>query len=246
MANVIVLNENLIPSADMLRSLQLNVSADFYIPSSISEKRFQCFCRSPEFDLSEVHEGSRINVRKLKIQDQNALLVLVHGVDIRNNDLETRQAFAHLLASEMEFVKTDKNTNGLLLLGDFNMNPYDRGMTLATGLNAMMTRSCASKGRRHYMGKDYDCYYNPMWGLFGDNTKGPAGTVYDASNQGPYGWNMLDQVLIHHTLVPLFHDVDILTTTGKESLMNREGHPDAEHASDHFPILVNFKGVNHE
>ncbi|OHB59995.1 MAG: hypothetical protein A2167_06825 [Planctomycetes bacterium RBG_13_46_10] len=119
-------------------------------------------------------------------------------------------------------------------------------MNLAAGLNAMMTRSCVAKGTRRHLGKDYDFYYNPMWSLFGDNTRGPAGTVYDTSNQGPYGWSMLDQVLFHHSIVPLFHDVEILTSAGGYSLMDENGHPDAKNFSDHFPILVTLCGGDHE
>ena len=118
----------------------------------------------------------------------------------------------------------------------------DRGMNLAAGLNAMMTKSCIERGSRTHLEKEYDFYYNPMWSLLGDNTDGPAGTVYDTSNQGPYGWSMLDQVIINHSIVELFQNVRILTEAGTESLMNSKGHPDAKNASDHFPILVDFRG----
>jgi exonuclease III len=161
-------------------------------------------------------------------------------VDIRNYDPATRQSFAEGLATEMRFVQREKKTNRLILLGDFNMNPFDRGMNLAPGLNAMMTKACVTSGYRTYLSERYDFYYNPMWSLFGDNTDGPAGTIYNTSSQGPYGWSMLDQVIIHHTVVGLFHRVKILTEAGTESLMNKNGRPDTNNASDHFPILVSF------
>nr|WP_197527166.1 hypothetical protein [Pirellulimonas nuda] len=166
------------------------------------------------------------------------MLTLIHGVDPRNYDSEARQSFAQSLSTELCFVKEQQATNCFILLGDFNMNPYDRGMNLAAGLNAMMTRACASAGVRRHLDRDYDFYYNPMWSLFGDNTDGPAGTVYDVSNQGPYGWSMYDQVLINHSLVNRFRDVKILTQAGVNSLMDAKGRPDKRNASDHFPILV--------
>ncbi|MCI5220788.1 MAG: hypothetical protein D3914_16740, partial [Candidatus Electrothrix sp. LOE2] len=160
----------------------------------------------------------------------------------RNYDAETRQSFVQELVRELDFVREDKKIQRLILLGDFNMNPYDRPMNLAAGLNAMMTRACAEKGSRRHLEKDYDFYYNPMWGLLGDNTKGPAGTVYDTSNQGPYGWSMFDQVILHHSVVPFFQDVEIITEAGEYSFIDRNGHPDAKNASDHFPIIVDFNG----
>jgi exonuclease III len=245
-ADVIVLNENLVESSETLNALKQNVSDDFYIPLPLLEKRFHCFCRKPNLDMSEVHSGERSSVRNFRIGSHRVLLVLVHGVDIRNNDAETCQTFAQSLASDISLIKEQQNTNKLVVLGDFNMNPYDRGMNLAPGWNAMMTRSCVAPGSRRHYGKEYEFYYNPMWSLFGDNTVGPAGTVYDISNQGPYGWSMFDQVLIHYSIVDMFHDVEIMTQAGEWSLMNKHGRPDSNKASDHFPILVNLNGENHE
>lgn len=241
-ADVLVLNENIVPSGNTLLALQQSVSVDFYIPGCSSEKRFHCFCRNRKFDMSEVHSGLRSSVRQCMIGPHRSLLALVHGVDIRNYDSETRQEFAQLLATDMSFVRQQHRTSKLVLLGDFNMNPYDRGMNLAAGLNAMMTRACVSAGYRVHLSKKYDFYYNPMWSLFGDNTPGPSGTIYDTSNQGPYGWSMLDQVLIHYSLIPHFHEVAILTAAGEQSLMDGNGHPDSKNSSDHFPILVTFDG----
>ncbi|MCI5120969.1 MAG: endonuclease/exonuclease/phosphatase family protein, partial [Candidatus Electrothrix sp. AUS4] len=239
-ADVLILNENTVPSSATLHALQRSVSADFYRPTFISEKRFHCFCRNSKLDLSEVHSGFRTSVRKYRLGSQRVLLALVHGVDLRNYDAETRQSFVQELIRELDFVREDKEIHRLILLGDFNMNPYDRPMNLAAGLNAMMTRACAAKGVRQHLEKDYDFYYNPMWSLLGDNTKGPAGTVYDTSNQGPYGWSMFDQVILHHSVIPFFEDVEIVTEVGEYSFMDKNGHPDVKKASDHFPIIATF------
>jgi exonuclease III len=245
MADVIVLNENKTEVSLTLRALQENVSSDFYIPpaSPSSKERFHCFCRKPVLDMSEIHSGFRSSVRRFQIGSQRALLALVHGVDMRNYDAETRQSFAQSLATELRFVKEQQQTNKVVMLGDFNMNPYDKGMTLAAGLNAMMTRDCVAPGVRQHLNEKYEFYYNPMWSLMGDhNNDGPSGTAYDTSNQGSYGWSMLDQVLINHSIVNLFHDVEIITKAGEISLMDARGRPDAKHVSDHFPILVSMKG----
>jgi endonuclease/exonuclease/phosphatase (EEP) superfamily protein YafD len=235
-ADVVVLNENEVQWEDVLEALQKNVSQYFYYPKVISsDERFHCFCRNTKLDLSEVNALSRTSVRKLNIGQHRILLVLFHGVDMRNHDSVTRQSRVQSFASKMKFVKEQQQTDKLIILGDFNMNT-------AAGLNAMMTRACVAKGSRTDGGEVYDFYYYPMWSLFGDNTDGPAGTIYDTSSQGIYGWSMLDQVLIHHSIVNLFDDVKILTEAGTTSLMNEKGRPNSNIVSDHFPILVNFCG----
>lgn len=241
-ADAIVLNENSVESADTLAALQRNVCADFFYPHVISDKRFHCFCRIRTMDLSEVHDGDRISVRRMRLGSRPALLALVHGKDMRNNDANARQEFAHEAALALQTVSDNQGTNRFVILGDFNMNPYESGMGLATAFNAMMTKSCTAPGKRTHNGKPYDFYYNPMWSLFGDNSPGPPGTVHDISNQGPYGWSMLDQVLLHHTMVDRFQSVQILTHAGATSLTKNNGRPDAAAASDHLPILVDLKG----
>jgi endonuclease/exonuclease/phosphatase (EEP) superfamily protein YafD len=243
-ADVLVLNECTVPIGNTLQALVSNVNKRFFVPKSNSEERFHCFCRNGALDLTEVHKGFRTSVRKLELGSKKALLGLVHGVDIRNYDLETRQSVAQYLADEIRFVNSEQGHNRLILIGDFNMNPYDRGMNLAMGLNAMMTRACITSGHRTFARKKYDFYYNPMWSLFGDGTEGPAGTVYDISNQGPYGWSMLDQVVLSHSIVDDFESVRIITHVGSNCLTDAKGRPDSNKASDHLPILVKLKGVD--
>jgi len=245
-ADVVVLNENTVPREETLLALQNEVSAEFYCPNSSPKERFHCFCKNRSFDLSEVHSDSRLSVRRFHIGRYCTLLVLFHGVDMRNYDSASRQSYMQMIANDLEFIKEDKKNNRLILLGDFNMNPYDTGMNLAAGLNAMMTKSCVRAGSRRFQDKKFEFFYNPMWGLFGDNTDGPAGTVYDTSNQGPYGWSMLDQVVINHSIVGLFQNVRILTEAANQTLMDKKGRPDSNNASDHFPILVDFSGENNE
>jgi exonuclease III len=245
-ADIVVLLENEVDVAQTLATLRANVAREFYVPNFSPTQRFHCFCRDHQMDMAEVHisEGVRTSVRKLWMGSSHLLLALVHGVDPRNYDLETRQSFAQSLATEMQFVRGQQATDRLILMGDFNMNPYDRSMNLAAGLNAMMTRECAQAESRRHLAQNYDFYYNPMWSLFGDNTPGPAGTVYDSSSQGPYGWSMFDQVILHYSLIPLFQGVEILTKAGELSLTNSKGRPDGRNASDHFPIMLTLGEEN--
>lgn len=245
-ADVVILLENGVCRNTMLRALQNKVTADFYIPKSAGDGRFQCFSRKSQLDLSESHSEPRISIRKFLLGNRIMLLTLVHGPDMRNNDSNQRMSFAHQVARQIRFMEVEKRLTNAILIGDLNMNPYESGMNLAAGLNAMMARSCTERRTRRHDGQYYEFYYNPMWSLFGDNTKGPPGTVYDTSKQGPYGWNMLDQVLLHHSVIPLFENVEILTNSGEHSLMNKRGRPDKKKFSDHFPILVRFYGDAHE
>jgi exonuclease III len=245
-ADVIVLNENKVPSQTTLKMLHEEVSTEFFVPRAICEKRFHCFCRNRTLNLTEVHSGFRFSIRTLSVSSNPTLLALVHGVDIQNYDTEERQSFAQSLAGELQFAKENFRTNRLIVMGDFNMNPFDRGMNLAAGLNAMMTKACASVGTRRHLDKDYDLYYNPMWSLLGDLSDGPPGTIYNTSRRGPYGWSMLDQVILSHSVVGLFGGVRIITTTDANSLLDRNGRPDSRNASDHLPVMLELRDESND
>jgi exonuclease III len=245
-ADVMVLIENSTSSQDTLQKFHNQVSTDYFISPTVSERRFQCFSINRALDLQEVHSGTRISVRKLNISKEPILLAFVHGPDIRNNDIENRNAYALTLASELEFAKMRHQTNRIIVLGDFNMNPFDRGMNHYTGFNAMMTKACALNGTRRNDDKDYDLYYNPMWSCLGDLSSGPPGTIYDTSSVGQYGWSMLDQVIISHSVLNHFSEVQIITTAGLQSLLTKRGIPDKKRASNHLPVMLELQVGQHE
>lgn len=246
-ADVLVLCEGGNPPDATLQALQHSVSGDFFVPVTVVDEatsKFQCFSRNRSLDLSEVHNGERMSVRQLRIGSEFRLLFLIHGVDVRNYDDASRQSAAEGIARQVKYHRSRHSNQPALMVGDFNLNPYDRAMNLAAGFNAMMTRACANKGTRKYLGEVHDFYYNPMWSLFGDGSEGPPGTIFDASSQGPYGWSMFDQVLVHHLLVDEFVRVQILDSAHTTSLVRNDGRPDKQVASDHLPIMVVLKGAS--
>ncbi len=142
------------------------------------------------------------------------------------------------VAAELAQFEDRRNHRQTVFVGDFNMNPYDPGMTLVTGVHGLMTAQLARKGDRLYRKRKYRRFYNPMWGLFGDRTGGPAGTHYWRSHQ-PHNthWAMLDQVLLRPSLIDKLTDLAILDSDGRHSLLGRDGIPHKEHLSDHLPIF---------
>jgi hypothetical protein len=120
------------------------------------------------------------------------------------------------------------------------MNPFEPGVVNANALHGVMTRRIAERNVRVVQGKQYQFFYNPMWGLLGDATPGPPGTYYKARSEHMcHFWNMFDQVLIRPDLLHLFsnEDLEILESNGHTSLLSVQGVPDADVASDHLPVF---------
>ncbi len=68
-----------------------------------------------------------------------------------------------------------------------------------------MDRKVARDVVRTVQEQGYGFFYNPMWGLFGDGTRGPSGTFYHRrAEHKVYFWNMFDQVLVRPQLLDRF------------------------------------------
>ena len=111
-------------------------------------------------------------------------------------------------------------------------------MVGAPAFHGMMAKALAERGEREVAGRSYRFFYNPMWGIFGDRTAGPAGTYYLSSAKPVnYYWNVYDQVLLRPELMDSLEDLRILVSDGAESLLTNRGLPNDNRGSDHLPLL---------
>jgi hypothetical protein len=223
----------------VLSSLQKQVDSRFNAPFSTSD-RFLVFTRwvAPEFN--EVLNSERFSVRKYSHRNSSALLAIFHGLDPYNNDIHQRSSFALEKMRDLRKAMDEHNTKKALVVGDFNLNPFDPVMNQASGFNAMMTKNCVSRGSRRVVGQEYDFFYNPMWSFLGDLSPGSPGSIYYRGRQGQFGWNMFDQVLVHHSLISNFVEVQIINSHASIPLSSPRGHPNPV-VSDHFPLLVTLR-----
>jgi endonuclease/exonuclease/phosphatase family metal-dependent hydrolase len=240
-ADVVILIETSVALSDTLEALQANVSRQFRSPTAVPG-RFQLFSRNADLDLTEIYSADRVSIRRLRGARTDLLFGIVHFVDKLNWDEANQSGQIQLLAADIRQIEDAVGHSRTIIVGDFNMNPFDRPMNLATGLNAMMTKDCVARGSRRQQTRDYPFFYNPMWNLFGDKTRGPAGTYYHSvSSRGHFGWNMLDQVLVRPGALDAFDDVTIVTNAAEKPLYTEHGRPNAAVASDHFPLLIRLR-----
>ncbi|MFN0037665.1 MAG: hypothetical protein ACKVUS_21600 [Saprospiraceae bacterium] len=130
-----------------------------------------------------------------------------------------------------------------VVLGDFNMNPFQFGMVQAFGLHTTMDRRMAEMGSRMVDRDSYKFFYNPMWSFFGEKGKGQTNGTYFYRSANPiaYFWNIFDQVILRPSLLPAFDEdsLQILTNIRQTSLLNHTGVVD-KNISDHLPVVFNL------
>ncbi len=195
------------------------------LPAGVLRRRFD----SPD---------ERMTIRSLTTTQGDVLLAVLHLHSQLHRTREEQGLEATVIRDEITWTENLVGHQRTLLVGDFNLNPFDVGIVGAQGLNAVMTRQIAAAGTRQVSGRRYRYFYNPMWACFGDRTPGPAGTYYySGARPIAYHWNMFDQLLLRPALVDLLLDLRILDTDGQETLLTSSGRPNAGGASDHLPIL---------
>jgi hypothetical protein len=115
------------------------------------------------------------------------------------------------------------------------------------GLHAIGVQSVRASTSRTVSGAGgaTDFFYNPMWRTYGHQQHQEAGAAthyWIRAWAHELGWFMLDQVVLRPEESGRFPEsqLRIITQVGAISLLDAEGLPDAQTASDHLPIVFHW------
>ncbi|WP_346677246.1 hypothetical protein [Erysipelatoclostridium sp. An173] len=156
-----------------------------------------------------------------------------------------RQIHIEQLMREICNIEKDIHSENTIIVGDFNINPYDASCLDARYFHSLPVYEETKRKSRSVAGNEYAMFYNPMWRFLGDK-KQPYGTYYHNNSKSinTY-WNLYDQVIIRPVLRDRFVDdsLKIVTETQSRYLIDSKGHPDKS-ISDHLPIIFEIKEEN--
>jgi hypothetical protein len=214
---------------------------DFFFPQApVPGSPLQIFTRFSGTYLRSAFDGGGLTIRALSLPARNpVILAAVHFPSKLHWDEDSQALECVTLSRELRKQEEVEGHCRTIVVGDFNMNPFEPGMVGAIGLHAMMTMRLAERGSRKVRGVEYPFFYNPMWGHFGDLFGTVPGThYYRGSAQVAYFWNMFDQVLIRPGLTAGFipDELQIVTEVDGTTLLRPDGTPRRDGLSDHLPI----------
>lgn len=243
-ADVICLAECETISAELLASLSRNRKVAFVENRPYEAGKVRVISRFLDAELHPVFYSSnaRMTIWRLWLPGTDILLAVMHFQSKINWEDDDQLEEMQVLARYIREVEQTAGHSRTVVLGDFNMNPFERGMASSHGLHGVMTRQLASEGSRIVAGNEYPYFYNPMWGCLGDRTPGPAGSHF-ARIAAPlsYFWNTFDQVLIRPALLPAFPgDAKLIDSIGERSLIGDNGKIDTEFGTDHLPVFFSL------
>ncbi len=184
---------------------------------------------------------SRDRCEAFKVEIQAPLPTLMVFVHLRSkvgrsviDEIAETSEFASVIR-KME--KSSLSAGRTIVVGDFNLHPYDETMLHPKGLGASASATIvAAEPPRRWRGETFDRFYNPTWNLLGD-AHGPPGTYYWTDDMRGGNWYCLDQVLLRAPAIPNFlpASLRVVTSIGGRPLIAPSGKP-APNWSDHLPI----------
>jgi len=225
------------PSDEMtlVRASQKSGVSIYSVPK-IACERISIFTRFRPSSIKHQRETNRYTMKELKLQGcVPLLLVLVHlPSKLHATEVDQLQE-AIYFKQDIEAAEADVGHTNTLVIGDFNMNPFDHGMVSASALHSIPCLETARGKHRIIHGRAHSYFYNPSWSLFGDRSGSPGTYFYRSSSHVSYYWNLLDQVVMRPSIADRFdkNSLNVVTTAGSVDLVGKNGRPSA---SDHLPI----------
>lgn len=237
-ADVVILAECAHTDADLLAELNAGGQSKYKCPDRTSD-RFRVASTSPKRRIPSVYDDTslRLSIHDVHVPNQPSLtLALVH-LPGKNRP---QSAVVQRVATELRDFEEQQGHRRTILVGDFNLSPFDDPMVNALGFHSLMTRELAGRrNRRIVQGESYPAFFNPMWQFLTDRGPRPAGTFYfHDSGESNHFWYTLDQVMVRPELADKLVDVALVETDGVESLLDpNHSWPDTSGGSDHLPLL---------
>ncbi|QDK77822.1 hypothetical protein EXU85_04130 [Spirosoma sp. KCTC 42546] len=243
--DILILAENPASSVRLIQALNTHGPYYFHNHPLSQCKKITIITKFHYDSIVPIEEDHRRTTRHVHLPTgEDFLLTGLHLVDKGNFTSESQNEAASLAADQLLRVENRARIDRHIVLGDFNMNPFETGMIKANGFHGTMSSEVASRGSRTVQTREYPYFYNPTWSLFGDLNKDVSGTYYyKHAEHICYEWNVFDQVLIRPSLVTNFvkGSLEIIQTDGVTSLITTRNTPDQNSYSDHLPLFFTLK-----
>lgn len=237
--DVVALVECEVNPVTLLLALNRDVHGGFHFAESLC-KAVRIFTRFSLNFMRPVWESDRVSIRRLSLPLRSEILLVVAHLPSKLHMSDDSQTFECVeLARQIIIEEGRAGHRRSVVVGDFNMNPFEHGIVATTGMHAISSRQVVNREFRTVQGREYPFFYNPMWAYFNDVASTTAGSYYyDAAEHVNYFWNVFDQVLVRPELAARFDgsQLKIVTSIGGRSIVRPDGRPDPEF-SDHLPIV---------
>ncbi len=211
-----------------------------------SNPDFVFLIRMPEKSMEIRHEATALGVCITRLQPPMCSEIILIVVHLKGKSHESPESQAHLATRIQKIIEDAESKLGhrrTVIVGDFNMNPFESGMVSSESFHAIVDRNLLStRASRTVIGEEKRFFYNPMWQVYSQKDR-PYGTYYHDKGGDPlnYYWNVFDQVIMRPDMLPFFRDdsLRLIIDSKEERLLDHTRKPN-EKISDHLPIMFDL------
>jgi exonuclease III len=156
---------------------------------------------------------ARVVNLELRIDTNSYLLSCMHFPSKKNQD-DVSQLHTAFNYKRYILERAEKFNHNTIIVGDFNMNPFDHGMVEPHGFFALNNSGFVA-GKRTVQHSVEVMFYNPCWWLLGDyhpkkGSRKMSGTHYfSGSPSKKLYWHLFDQVIVSKSMVERFNHDDL-------------------------------------
>jgi len=161
---------------------------------------------------------------------RNFLIVPVHlPSKVSPGQVESINSIFDMLEQKLDTLKKDRNTEDIIFIGDFNLNPHE-----FEDLMSFKVSNCAlGSSIITNQGRERNLYYNPSYHLLGNFDQITLGSHWFGRS-----WHLLDQVIMTKSLVSLFDKKNFKIVELETNHLLDKGYKPK--ISDHMPISIVF------
>ncbi len=207
-----------------------------YRADSLAVSSLRLFYRLPL--VIPVFDDKHLSIRRVNLPGVHLLVAAAHLPSKLHYSPEDQTEFAVQYADEIVSAERATGINNTVLVGDLNMNPFERGVLQHNAFHGMMNRNDVVRQRSRIVGgRSREFFYNPSWRLFTNGLLSPSGTYwYGGGGYATQFWHVFDQVLVRPSLIDAFEErrFEVISLVGRRSLLKHG--TDRPQPSDHLPI----------
>jgi hypothetical protein len=182
----------------------------------------------------------------IKLSKPNIFVVAIHLPSQMFRHMDSLNEFMRDFREDLDTELGSSLEKNILVMGDFNVNPYEKPMINFDGFVA--TNSIKARKVINHNKRKKEPYYNPTWKLYGRT--GFPGTKYfkrpSASSYDIIEFHFLDQVILSQALMHMIEDdvIEVVENTKQFTFLDHKKNQ--IQFSDHFPLSYNIKFKTNE
>lgn len=187
-------------------------------------------------EISLLNQNSYFSLIKIKGANRALIVGFVHFPSQKHCGLDALGDMCARFRSQIVVEEDRCNIQDSMVMGDFNVNPFEQPMISFRSMGATNGQDCNQRGAITSYEVSNKLFYNPMWTLYATHKERPGGYRYPNTQNHVLTWHFLDQVIIRPSLIEHFNfeSLQLIKATSTVNYLNNNQFPTI---SDHFPLM---------